>query len=374
MDTRAKTLIFHVSAGHGHARAAAAVAEAFRAAGEDARVQCLDAADFTPRFFGEGYKSSYLFLIRRAPWLWGLGYFLLDQRLVYALFYPLRWFMNRLFAVELERFIEKEDPKVLVSTHFLPTEVAGHLKRRGRLAARVVTVVTDYLPHSFWIDPDTDAYAVALPETRDALLRRGVPEGRIRVTGIPIAKQFTQAVPRAVTLQKLGLKPDIFTVLLTSGGAGVGALGRIAENLSDLGVPVQILVICGTNAGLKTRMDRVAARNPLLKAFGFVDNMHELMDAADLVIGKGGGLTLTECLAKSRPMIVFEPVPGQESRNADILVRYGAGVLARSVEEISKTVAQLIQNPARMAAMREGASRIARPQAAEDVRKLAEGL
>ncbi|MBI4432041.1 MAG: hypothetical protein HY592_00965 [Candidatus Omnitrophica bacterium] len=366
MDSSKKALILYAAAGHGHEKAARALEEAYRRHGAQAR--CVNVLAFTPAFFGSGYEKTYLFLIRHTPWLWGFFYYLGDHRLVYHLIIrPLRRVVNAGIGKRLTELILAERPSVIISTHFLATEVAGHLKLKSHITAKVVTVVTDYLPHAFWLSSGVDHYVVALPETKAALEKKGVVAGKIKVLGIPIEEKFSRRLSSELIRQRYGLPAHFFTVLLTSGGAAIGPVKKLARTLLELDRPVGLLVVCGTNDSLRHQLTESFGDRQGVKIFGFVDNMDELMEASDIVVGKAGGLTVSECMAKGRPMILFRPIPGQESRNAGILGKYIAGVTAHSVREVRDNVKTFIDTPQRMVQFRHNVREVARPHAAEQI-------
>lgn len=368
MDPQKNTLILYGSAGHGHEKAARAVEEACRRARPDSRVLCVDALDYAVPFFAKSYRWFYFFLIDRIPWVWGFFYYFLDSRPANAFVVPLRRLVNSIFGRKLEEFLVSENPDVIVCTHFFPLEVAGRLKSRRRIRSHLMVVVTDYLPHYFWVEPHAEAYVGALPETAEDLNERGIPADRIRALGIPIEAKFETPRRREDAADILGIDSKAFTVLLTSGGAGIGKGRRIARYLLANEESVQVLAVCGNNRHSFEEMSAMReAASGRLKIFGFVNNMDVLMDASDVVIGKSGGLTLTESLAKKKPMVVVRPVPGQETRNARCLVCRGAGLSASSVEDAAQKVHHIRENPAFLARLNEAAAAMARPSAARDI-------
>jgi len=329
-----------------------------------------DVLSLTPRFFGGNYKAFYIFMIKYTPNLWGFIYHFLDHAVVHAFVRPFRRMNNALFAHGVHELIRIEQPDVIVSTHFLPCEVTAYLKRQG-MKTRLVTVITDFLPHEFWLQNGTDVYAVASEATRAELLRRGVADSIIRVTGIPVSSHFSCPPSKTGSAQTLGLDPLHFTVLMTGGGAGVGSVARLAEGILARIPLVQLLVVCGTNRVLFDGLSGIAAKDGRLKVYGFVDNMHTFMDAADIIVGKGGGLTVSESLAKGTPMIVFEAVPGQESRNASVLAAEHAGLVAASLSDAVNKIAMLEADRVQLETLKVNAARLARTHASRDVAKVA---
>ena len=372
MDPRRKVIILYASAGHGHEKAAKAILEAYHLYQKEADAEAFDILSFTWPFFGKSYGKFYLFLIRRLPWLWGCLYYGSDIHAVYVFLKPIRRFMNGLLLKRFERWLVAQNPSVIVSTHFMPTEVASHLKGNAEIRARLITVVTDYLPHYIWTAKNVDRYVVAIDETKEALMKRGVSEGKVSVLGIPIENKFLKKHSKEELVSKLNIDGQLFTVLLTSGGAGVGDAEKIIKGLLALKQRLQILVVCGTNKSLEENLKNISKNQPLLKPFGFVNTMDELMEVADIVVGKGGGLTITEAFAKEKPVILFQSVPGQEARNAFCVKRYGAGVEANSAEEVVRKVEAFVNEPAVLEGLKKAVGRIAKPRAAEAIMRLAE--
>ncbi len=374
MDHPKKILILYASAGHGHEKAARALGEACEALGSSWSVEVVDSLSKTPSFFGRSYASFYIFLIKYAPWLWGFFYYVSDIAWIYFFLRPIRRLVNSFAARDLEKFMIEKDPSVIITTHFLSTEVASHLKQRKLIHSRLFTVVTDYQPHFIWTADAVNGYVVALEDTMESLVKKGVRAEKIRVLGIPIAKKFAERHSREALCNKLRLRSKIFTVLITSGGAGVGTISNIVRGLLDLKKPIQILVVCGTNKKLLDGLAKISKDTPLLKVFGFVHNMDELMEVSDLVVGKGGGLTITESHAEEKPMILFRSVPGQEMRNARCVEKYRAGFTATRASAVVSKVSELLDAPERLETMKKGIRQMSCPTASQDIARWIQSL
>ena len=371
MDNSKSVVILYASAGHGHQKAAQGILEAYREAAPDQHVRAFDTLLYAHTLFGELYKQSYYLMIKHAPWMWGLFYHSTDHAWIAPLVRLVRRIVNSLVTRKLENLLTSENPGVIVSTHFLSTEVASHLKNQGRIQSKIITVVTDYMPHTVWIGSHVDHYVVALEETKADLVGRGVPKDKINVLGIPVEHKFLLPHSRQEVCQKLGIRQDLFTVLITSGGAGIGAIQKIAEGLLALDHPIQVLAVCGTNGKLHDDLIQQSLDNALLKPFGFVDNMDELMTASDVVIGKGGGLTITESFVKGKPVILFRSVPGQETRNAVCIQEHGAGFATSSVATVIGKVLDFLQDPSLLDVPRKKIQRMTHSKASQDIVHLA---
>jgi len=216
---------------------------------------------------------------------------------------------------------------------------------------------------------------VATPATARELVRKGYPANQISVTGIPVDPAFANRTPGTVARAKLGLleKP---TVLLLSGGFGVGPMKQMLASFAESRDNLSLVVVAGNNPKLEAECKALAATLPVpIKVFGFVSNMHELMDAADLVVTKPGGLTTTEILAKGRPMALIAPIPGQEQRNAEYLLEEGAAVRLYDVADAAHHLQRWLADPVRLRRMAAAAQAIAKPFAAQEIAaKLVETL
>lgn len=318
------------------------------------------------------YPATYYFLVRHLAFMWGFCFELLDARAVYAVVQPIRRVWNRLLGQPFERWLRQQSFDVVVATHFLSADLFGAAKRAGWLKARLIVVITDLHPHRFWLAPEADIFVVATAEVASECRERGVDPERVRVIGIPIANAFHLPVDRAQVLRRLNLDPARRTVLVTSGGMTVGPFEPVVEALLGLeaAVPgrVQLLIVCGENARAAQRLQRRVDEGAVpARVFGFVDNMPELMGAADVVVAKAGGLTVMEVLAAGRPLILYHAIPGQERFNARYVERSGAALMANSPEKVATAVRWYLDDPAAYSPMREAARRLSRPDAAATI-------
>lgn len=366
-----KFLILHASAGHGHLKAAQAIAGAIRVQSPGALVLVEDALDFFPKFVKKNYVSSYLYAITQAPAMWGVTYFFSDNRHLYPVTRILRRLFNHFCGKNLEKLMLAEKWDAILSTHFMPAEVSAHMRRKGLLqSTQLVTVVTDFLVHRFWLAKETDLYSGMCEETRAMLEREGIDPAKIRITGIPVADIFGKREDAAAMRLKLGLNPAKFTVLFTSGGMGASSIQEPVARFCRGSADVQAIVVCGNNPALKSALDAKAKELPNLLALGFVNNMHELMSAADLVVGKAGGSTTSETLAKGVPMMILEPVPGQETYNRDILVARGAALQVDGMSAVPSAIDAFRRDSTKRRSVREAIEKISRPDSAHAVAKL----
>jgi len=363
-----KVLVLSASAGNGHVRAAQAVEAAFLETGAARVVRHVDTLEFTNKVFRRLYSQMYIDLVNGAPEVLGWLYDALDtpwqkerRRLL------LDKFNTRPFVKMLEEF----RPDAVVCTHFLPSEIISWLKAKKRLACRQGIVVTDFDVHAMWLCHHYEHYFVALDETRVHLTKLGIAEEKVTVTGIPIDPAFSRHRDKAEARAKLGLLPDRTTVLLSAGGFGVGPIEHLVASLLETEHPLQVVAICGKNEAARAKLAKYVSKNTpdrhAIRVVGFTTEMDEYMSASDLLVGKPGGLTTCEALAKGLVMVIVNPIPGQEERNSDHLLEEGAAIRCNNLPALGYKIDRLLGDPVRFEAMRANVTRIARPRAAFDV-------
>jgi len=360
------TVIFYATAGIGHKKAAVAVKEAFDKAGLK-NVLLADVLDYTGGFFKASYGAVYLFLIKHLSAIWGFCYYVLDNPAVYFFLSPIRRLVNHLNSGKLVKFLLETKPKTVIVTHFMPSEVIAHLKKKGLLSTRLISVITDYRSHSFWLSEYIDFYVVGSEYTKEDLMRRGVAPEKIGVFGIPCASCFSKEHDTEKIRRREGLESGKTTVFVLGGGFGVGPIKKIAMNLDASRQDFQVIVVCGYNRNLYEEIKKIAisARHKF-KVYGFIDNVDELMAVSDVLISKSGGITVTEALNANVPMIVVDPIPGQEMRNYDFLKKNKAAAKIKRPEDIVKVVKGLIGS-GELKILRENVKKIRLVRSAERI-------
>jgi processive 1,2-diacylglycerol beta-glucosyltransferase len=244
----------------------------------------------------------------------------------------------------------------------LPSEIAAHLKKQGRLTSKLITVITDFGVHPFWVCEGTDVYAVATDFTKRQLVLAGGKEECVKESGIPINPGFLKHYDKGAVRKALGLEQNKFTVLVITGSFGIGDIERIVELLHK---DVQVLVVCARNLTLYKRLKN---RNyPEVEVFGFVNNIPELMAASEVVITKPGGLTISELLAMELVPVFISEIPGQETTNANILEEYGVGIRVKKIEDLKDIILNFKENPERLNRLKENIRKIKKPFAVEEL-------
>ncbi len=370
-------LVLSVSAGHGHVRAAQALVATANTLQPPCHAIHIDAMAHVASGFRKVYTDWYLQLVNRAPELWSYLHQKTDSTPHSAISQRLRRGIERVSAGALLREVRRARPDAIVCTHFLPAELLMREQSKGRLDCPVWLQVTDYDLHNMWIVPGLAGYLAATDEVAFRMRARGLAAERIHVTGIPVMPAFSQpdapALARDACAARLGLDPARKVVLMVSGGAGVGDLPGMVERALALptfgpGGDFQLIAVAGRNVAaheaLKALAQRAAGR---LVAVGFTQEMAQLMAAADLVVTKPGGLTISECLALGRPMLLVSPIPGQEEHNAGFLLEEGAAWLAYDAIGLDHKLARLMADAPRLAHMAGRSRALGKPGAARAV-------
>lgn len=364
-----KILILSATSGNGHVRAGDALEKAFRAMHPDVEVRHVDALQYASPFLRNLYAKTYIRMVNKAPTLLGWIYDETDRpwraerrRLAF----------DRVNTLPLANYIDTFDPDLIVCTHFLPANIVSWLKAKNRIKGRHAVIVTDFDAHAMWLVRNYDYYFTAIEETREHLIKLGAAPEKVYVTGIPIDPIFAVHKDKIEARKKLGLNAEKPVIILSAGGFGVGRMHDILNGLADMEHPAQILAMCGKNKKLRNQVEDFAnnlshhASIDVLPV-GYTTEMDDYMSASDLLVGKPGGLTTCEALAKGLLMVIVNPIPGQEERNSDHLLEEGAAIRCNNLPALAYKIDRLLADHTRMSAMRANVARLARPLAAHDI-------
>jgi len=360
-------LILSASVGAGHLRAAQAMELAAREVYPAAHVRNVDVLSLTNALFRRLYGKAYLDLVNKAPHMLGYFYDLMDlprkgktDKLTHL--------VQRAQLGDLVDVLHERPWDIIINTHFLPAEICASLQRNKKLQSPHVTVTTDFETHRLWVNEPCHQYFTATDEGARYLESRGVPAGKTQTTGIPIHPAFSRLPSRQECQNRHRLRGDRPILLQLAGGFGVGPIRRVHEALLAIQSPIELITVCGKNAACARDLQEAPCPPRHLRHIvGFTDVMHELMAAADLVISKPGGLTSSETLACGAGMVIVNPIPGQESRNADYLLENGAAIKANNLATLTFKVESLLAQPQRLSGLKARAGQIGRPRAAYDI-------
>jgi len=357
-----KILIPYASAGAGHRRAAEAIYDYLKGACPDYGIKIIDVLDKTNALFRFNNTVGYSALIKYAVGLWNFAFWLTEFKLFRFISSPLATFINNINSVNFIRYLIRKNPDVIISTHFLPSNIAALLKRHRKIKSKLVTVITDFGVHPYWISKHTDLYVVASDFTKERLIKEGVSSEIIKVFGLPFHPRFLRQFDRKALASKIGINPDKFTVLLMTGSFGIGPLETIAELLHK---EMQVLVVCATNEKLRNNLLKKNLPNVIV--YGFVDNTEELMAVSDLIVTKAGGSTIAEVLNMDLVPVFVSIIPGQESGNVEALKELGVGITPRNLTELKDIVMDFKRNPEKLEEMKEKIETLKKPFVCQEI-------
>ena len=363
-------LILSVTAGEGHNSTARAIRAALEA--KDADAEILDTLEYVSPELAKVIADGYLMVTERAQGAYRIGYRLAEMRHVNEKLDAMQLATNAL-SKELVDYIRSDRFDAVVFTHPFAGMMCSTMKKRGLISNRTVGILTDFTFHPFWEDCTANDYVVTpdkllLPQAR----RKGFSDGQILPFGIPINPKFSERVPAEDARRQVGLDPALPTFLVMGGSMGYGNMSELVSRIASIDVErdFQIIAVAGRNVETKAALDRLAEKSARrILVTGFVDYVSLLMDAADCIITKPGGLTTSESLAKNLPMIIVNPIPGQEERNTEFLLNNGCAMASTKTAPIEECIYQLLMSDVRLEAMKTCIAGVAKPHATEDLTK-----
>jgi len=363
-----RVLILSASVGSGHVKAADALARAMRDRPDVEEVLSDDSLDHTNVLHKQLYSKLYAKLSTMLPEFLGWWYESSDDPWVSD---RGRLALDLPQALPLINLVKEFRPDIILCTHFMPAGVLSWLIGNGKLDAKLGIVVTDFHFHAFWITRAFDWYFVAQEEDKIHMEALGLPGDHIEVTGIPVEPEFEKPVDAAAVLTRHGLNPGRPTLLVAGGTLGLSPATAVVRRLLQLNSDFQAIVVCGKNEELKNEVTQlVRDRQSDFRVFGYTTEMADFMGAATILLSKPGGMTTAEALARGLPMVILDPIGGQEERNSDVLLEAGAAVKCTEVTVVAHKLQKLLENPERIRRMSDNARALGRPSAARDITRI----
>jgi processive 1,2-diacylglycerol beta-glucosyltransferase len=360
-----KALVLSITAGQGHNATAKAICSYLESVGCEAEM--LDTFNYFSRILGETVSRGYLITASKAKLAYGGVYRLAEKRRKSRSDASPSRVTGNILSKKLLRYINNYDPDVIICTHIFAGIIIDVLKEKRETDAKCIGILTDFAFHPFWEEGLNLDYVVTPNELLTAqALKKGFYKSQVLPLGIPIHPKFSRKISQAEARARLGLDINKRTVLLMSGSMGYGHIESTVTQLDRVPYDFQIITVCGSNSTAKAHIDAMKTQKRILN-FGFIDNVDLMMDASDCIITKPGGLTSSEALAKGLPMIIVNPIPGQEDRNTEFLTNNGVAMAVTSTSPIDEVLYQLFTNPQRLEIMKQSISLIAKPNSTRDI-------
>ena len=366
-----KVMIFYGSYVCGHLSAARSIREYIESNYTDIEIQMVDCMEYISKTINKVTTKAYSEFAKRIPWAWGQLYRKSEKGVIAKITTD----SNKLMAFKLNKLLKDFSPDYVISTHPFSSQMCAYLKKIDKIDFKLATVMTDYAPHDQWLlyPEEVDYFFVAHNGMRDALIEKGISKIKIYATGIPLSNRFLEHYNKKEILNEFGLKQGKKRVLFFAGGEyGLGKnktfeiLKTFAENFDNL----QIIAIAGRNKDMKEKFNELVestCKHETIKVLEYTNRVPELMSISDLVVTKPGGLTTTESLASGLPIIVINPIPGQEEDNAEFLEKNGVAIWLKKEDNVKETLENIFNNPDKMLDMKIKARLLAKRNSTQDI-------
>ena len=381
-----KILIFYASYGGGHLNAAKSINDYIISNYPNNDVELIDCMKYVNKTIEKLTTAAYREMAKKAPWAWGKIYS--DSQKGPLAHLSSR--SNKIMAIKLLRLLREKQPDVIISTHPFGSQMCSYLKRKNKITAKIATIMTDFSPHDQWLvgHKFTDYFFVANDKMKNYLISKGIAENKVFVTGIPISNRFLKTYNKKEILDTYNLSEDKFTVLFFGGGEfGLGKTktAEIFESFvqESLKEKIQIIAIAGKNPKMKASFKEIVSKYSVnttttnttditnnVKILEFTNQVPELMSISDLVVTKPGGLTTSESLASHLPMLIINPIPGQEEENAEFLEDKGIAIWLRKNDDSKLIIENLLADNKKLNLMKENTKLLARPHSTETICKM----
>lgn len=368
-----KILIFYASYGGGHLNAAKSIKECIDTNYIDYETELIDCMKYINKPIEKITTAAYREMAKKLPWAWGKIYS--DSQKGPLAHITTR--TNMIFAIKLLKLLRNKQPDIIISTHPFGSQMCSYLKRKGKITSKIATIMTDFSPHDQWLvgNEYTDYFFVAHDKMKNYLTSKNIPENKIFSTGIPISSRFLKQYNKKEILNELKLEENKKTILFFGGGEfglGKSKTVQIFEDLVKNFDDIQVIAIAGKNEKMKLNFENIVKnynKKNNVKILEFTNKVPELMSISDLVVSKPGGLTTSESLASNLPMIIINPIPGQEEENAEFLEEKSTGIRIKKNDSAFEIFKNLFSNPQKLQNMKNNTKFLAKKHSTEDICK-----
>lgn len=335
-------LLFYASYGSGHLSAATAIEQYIRENYPDAKTLKIDCVEYINKSINKISTSAYKSIILKTPVLWGQVYKLLKNDTIL----DITQFSNRFMAKKIFTLFEDFEPDLVISCHPLGGQITSFLKSHKKTNCKLATVMTDFASHKQWlIGKDyTDYFFVSNIEMKTSLISEEIYPNKIYVSGIPISPNFYKNYDKENIYKSLNIAKNKKNIIFFGGGSlGLSSSSNIQAILTSLLQATdeshQIIIISGKNQKLYNDFQKTinnTYHKSQIKLIDFTTELPELLPITSFVITKPGGLTITECISTNVPIILINPIPGQEKENAQYIADNKMGIWIKTNKPTSE--------------------------------------
>ena len=372
-----KILIFYAAYGGGHYSAAKSIKK-YLDDNFEVETEIIDCIEYINKVLNKITTEAYKEMARKAPNLWGKVYSNSQKGVLGHVSSR----TNKMMAIKLKNLIKEKNPDLVISTHPFSSQMVSYLRKKGKINCKLVTVLTDFAPHEQWLigHEYTDAFFVSNDNMEKYLCDYGIEKDKIHVTGIPLSDRFFQKFDKTAICSEFNLDPSKPVILFFGGGEfGLGKdrtlqiLDALIHNLTTC----QIVAISGKNKKMNQGFSQLVDSShsqDRVRILDYTNQVPELMSIATIVVTKPGGLTTSESLASDLPILVINPIPGQEEENAEFLEAHNVAVWLKKDDDPNKVIQDLFNNPEKLNEMKQNAKLLAKRNSTQDICKIIMGL
>lgn len=353
-----KILILYATYGGGHLSAAKSIKQYLDEHYTNIETEMVDCVEYINKSLNKVTTGAYKEMAKKAPWAWKQIY----QHSEKGTLSRISMTTNKFMALKLLKLFHEINPDLVVSTHPFATQMTGYLKKKKKINCKLATLMTDFMPHEQWLvrHEFSDFFFVSNFNMKSLLMKERINKDKIFVTGIPVSPRFMQEFNKSEIYNEFGLNPKKKTILFFGGGGfGLGkeSTVKILKSFLETKMNLQVVAISGKNSKMKKHFDELAMEfgTDTLKILEYTDKVPELMSISTLVVTKPGGLTTSESLVSELPMIIINPIPGQEEQNAAFLEAAGIAIWIKKHDDPSKIITDLLHSPIKLTEMKENA-------------------
>ena len=365
-----KILILYAKYGGGHYSAAKAIQKHLDNT-YNVETELIDFMEYANKILNSITIKAYNKMAKDAPRLWGKIY-AKSQRGILG---GISTSANKLMSSKINKLLKQTNPDIVVSTHPFSSQMVSYLKQKGKISCKLVTVLTDFAPHDQWLigHKFTNDFCVSNEKMQNYLLNYGINKEKIHVTGIPLSDKFLEAFDKSKIFKEFELNENNPVILFFGGGEfGLGKstnlqiLNALIHNLPTY----QIIAISGKNKKMNEKFNELVKNTNAtnrVKVLDYTNKVPELMSISSLVVTKPGGLTTSESLASNLPILIINPIPGQEEENAEFLENNHVGVWLKNTDNIDEFIQNLFSDDTKLKNMKENTKLVAKKNSTSDI-------
>lgn len=362
-----RVILMYISEVSGHHSATIAVEKAIKILAPDTEILNINAFNYTNPISEKIINRLYIGVIKATPGIWD---YLYDNPKVAEKLAKIKDSVHKFNSPKLKKLFDSYKPDVVACTQAFPCGMVADFKKTYNCGIPLVGILTDYIPHSYWIYDTVDCYITPSEEISQRLIKKGVDPKKVLPLGIPFDPKFASTILKQTIIEQLGLNPQIPVILIMGGGQGLGPIKTIVNSLEKTNLDIQEIIVTGTNKKLFRTLKKKAKKSKKkIIVFGYSDKISEFMAVSDIIITKPGGITSAEALSKKLPMIIVKPIPGQEANNTAYLTEKQAAIKIDKPKEVSLVIEDLLLHREKLRHLSESAEKISKPNATFDIAK-----